>query len=177
MDPIFKSINLSKTFFLVIVFSSTVFPQNWGMSLGASTEATVYGDIFYNKYNHYFHFGVTYQFSDAKGEEKYVRESNYGLTTSGTGDKFYTFEIGYGYEIIDTFIVFVELSFGERKYFTNYVDNRFKDGGYHLITKNESITGYGIGGSYKISRQFMIFISYNTLRKLGAGARYLFNFY
>ncbi len=147
------------------------------MSFGASTDATVFGDVLYNKNNHFFHLGGTYQITDAKGEEKTDRKSNYGLTISGSGDKFYTFDIGYGYEIIDTIVVFVEVSFGQKKYYTNYNDNRFKDGGYHLIDKEETITGFGIGGSYKINNQFLVFMSFNTIRKLGAGIRFLFNVY
>ncbi|MCF8243023.1 MAG: hypothetical protein K9J16_16725 [Melioribacteraceae bacterium] len=159
------------------ILSINTFSQNWGMSLGASIESTVFGDFFYNKGDHYFHFGGTYQITDAKGEEKSERKSNYGLTTDGSGDKFYTIDIGYGYEIIDTLVVFIELSIGQKKYYTNYIDNRFDEGGYHLIDKEETITGIGIGGSYKINKQFMLFLSFNSVRKLGLGLRYVFNVY
>ena len=161
---------------LILSIPLYTYSQNWGMSLGGSVEQVIFGDIFYKSANHYFHLGYSYQITDAKGEEKSERKSNYGLTTSGTGDKFYTVDLIYGYQIINKLELFLELSIGEKKDYTNYIDNRFKDGGYHLITNDESIIGYGFGGSYIISRQFGIFIGFNTIRKLGIGIRYTFTY-
>jgi hypothetical protein len=162
---------------LLIMLTQNLYSQNWGVSFGGSTEKVLFGDMFYKKESHYFHIGLGYQVSDAKGEEKSERKSNYGLSTSGSGDKFYTVDFGYGYQIIDTLEIFVELSVGQKKYYTNYIDNRFKDGGYHMIDKDELIAGFGLGGSYSINKQFKIFASYNTIRKLGIGIRYIFYAY
>lgn len=162
---------------LLLFFSENLHSQNWGVSIGGSTEKVVFGDMFYKKTQHYFHAGVSYQLSDAKGEEKSERKLNYGLSTSGSGDEFYTVDLGYGYQIIDTLELFVEFSLGQKKYFTNYIDNRFKDGGYHMIDRDEMITGFGLGGSYSLNNQFKIFASYNTIRKVGIGIRYIFNYH
>lgn len=162
---------------LLLLLSQKLYSQSLGMSIGGSTEKVVFGDVFYKKAQHYFHVGLSYQISDAKGEEKSERKSNYGLSTSGSGDKFYTVDLGYGYQVIDTLELFVELSVGQKKYYTNYIDNRFKDGGYHMIDKDEMITGFGLGGSYSINNQFKIFASFNTIRKVGIGIRYIFSHY
>ena len=167
----------SLSILLLFLFCQNLYSQNWGMSIGGSTEKVVFGDVFYKKALHYFHAGLSYQISDAKGEEKSERLSNYGLSTSGSGDKFYTMDLGYGCQIIDTLEVFLEVSIGQKKNYTNYTDNRFKDGGYHMINKSEIITGFGVGGSYSINKQFKIFASFNTIRKLGIGIRYMFNHY
>lgn len=163
--------------FILLSNPTTAYSQNWGMSLGISTEKVVFGDVLYRNNAHFFHFGLGYQLTDATGEEKSERKTNYGLSTSGSGDKFYTVDLGYGYEIIDTIELFVELSIGQRKYYTNYIDKRFKDGGYHMIDRDEMITGLGVGASYSISSQFKVFASYNSIRKLGVGVRYIFNLY
>lgn len=163
--------------FVLLCYPTNSYSQNWGLSLGGSTEKVVFGDVFYRKGVHFFHTGIGYQITDAKGEEKSERKSNYGLSTSGSRVKFYTLDLGYGYQIIDTLELFVELSVGQRKYYTNYIDNRFKDGGYHMIDRDEMIAGLGIGVSYSINSQFKAFASYNTIRKLGVGARYIFNHY
>lgn len=163
--------------FVLLSCPTNSYSQNWGLSLGGSTEKVVFGDVFYREDVHFFHAGIGYQISDAKGEEKSERKSNYGLSTSGSGVKFYTLDLGYGYQIADTLELFVELSVGQRKYYTNYVDNRFKDGGYHMIDRDEMIAGFGIGMSYSINSQFKVFASYNSIRKLGAGVRYIFNKY
>ncbi len=91
---------------LLLLFSTNIHSQNWGISLGGSTEKVVFGDVFYKKAQHFFHVGYSYQITDAKGEEKSERLSNYGLSTSGSGNKFYTVDLGYGYQIIDTLEVF-----------------------------------------------------------------------
>lgn len=168
---------LFQSVILLFLFSQNLYSQYLGMSIGISTESVVFGDIFYKKAHHYFHAGLSYQMSDAKGEEKSERKSNYGLSTAGSGDKFYTVDLGYGYQIIDTLEVFLEISIGQKKYYTNYTDNRFKDGGYHMINKSEIITGLGVGGSYSINKQFKIFASFNSVRKLGIGIRYIFKHY
>ena len=148
--------------------------SQWGISAGILTEKAVIGDIFYTSNNHIFHGGGSFQLSNAKGEEKYSRKSNYGLTTAGDGEEFYTIDFAYGYQFFDTLEVFIEFSVGKKKYYTNYIDNRFTDGGYHLVYDDDMISGIGYGLSFELTPKFQIFASYNSIRKIGIGFRLKF---
>lgn len=69
----------------------------------------------------------------------------------------------------------LEVSVATRKYYTNYVDGRFTDGGYHIIDKDETELGLGgIVGYYY--NNFDFFVGYNSVRKVGFGLRYTFNY-
>ena len=55
------------------------------------------------------------------------------------------------------------------------MDGRFTDGGYHIIDKDETELGLGgIVGYYY--NNFDFFVGYNSVRKVGFGLRYTFNY-
>jgi hypothetical protein len=109
--------------------------------------------------------------TDRRGEAVDEILSNYGRTKDGTGDYFYSVDLGYGRIIKDKFIIEGELSIGQKNYYTNYIDNRFKGGGYHFIDKEETIVGGGILTGYLISDNLGLNVGYNNIKGLSFGMR------
>ena len=159
----------------LMLMSSYIVGQNYGVSLGYSSSEAVFGDIFYTQDVNSFHIGYTYKSSNAKGKEISEQKSNYGKTIDGTGSYYTSVDLGYGYLLLEKLRVNVELSFSTKKYYTNYVDGRFSGGGYHMITKDE--TEMGVGGllGYNINN-FDLFVGLNTIRKMTFGLRYVFKY-
>ena len=164
--------NEKDNLFLFILISNS-FAQNFGASLGYSTSNAFFGDVFYSVNKSSFHIGYTSESNNASGEEVSEQKSNYGKTISGTGDYFSSFDLGYGYNIFENVKVNIELSFASKKIYKNYVDGRFSGGGYHMITKDGFELGLGGFVGYDINN-FIFFIGYNSVRKVGFGLRYIF---
>lgn len=109
--------------------------------------------------------------SDMRGKEVENQLANYGQTTDGSGESFFSIDLGYGRVIKQKWIVDGELSIGSNSHYTNFIDRRFSDDGYHIITARESVVGVGVNGSYMINENFVIFTGFNTLKKLQVGLR------
>ncbi|MBK8946449.1 MAG: hypothetical protein IPM32_14430 [Ignavibacteriae bacterium] len=164
---------MNKIILLSILFISNVFSQGFGFGLGYSTSNALFGDVCYISDKSSFHIGYTSESNDAVGKLVSEQKSNYGRTISGTGEYFSSFDLGYGYEVIEKVRLNIEISFASKNYYSNYVDRRFDGGGYHMITKDESDVGIGGFVGYNIDN-FDFFIGYNSVRKIGFGLRFIF---
>jgi hypothetical protein len=159
---------------LLITFCLTLIPltayaQSFGVDLGYSTsEAYIVGGHLISD-NFLYRFTVSFQSSATKGAEVSEQKSNYGKTVEGRGDYFISYDFGFGYVIAPKISLTAEISLAGRKYYTNYIDNRFADGGYHMIDDNKFELGFGLGAGYRFANEFGIFIGYNTLRAFSAG--------
>ncbi|WP_138429073.1 hypothetical protein [Fodinibius saliphilus] len=169
-----KIIFLSTIFCIISIFNANeALAQNFGMSAGFGTSSSLYGDFFYLNDNSSFHFGGSYQFSDALGEKVEEREPNYGRTVIGNGSYFWSIDFGYNYHFENKIIVGGELSLGSQNEYTNYEDNRFSEGGYHMA-ESELTGGIGVNAGYEFSDSTFGFIGYNTLREITFGIRFAF---
>ena len=124
--------------------------------------------------NNNYKIGFTYQFSGVKGELVEDQLSNHGRKEDGRGRYFYSIDLGYGKTINKKFHIDGELSFGSWKYYTNYIDNRFSNDRYHMITDNKFTIGIGINAGYVINEKVGLICGVSTLRKLQFGIRLLF---
>lgn len=55
---------LSMAAFLFFASPINVSSQNWGVSIGASTESVVLGDVFFEMTQHIFHVGGSYSINN-----------------------------------------------------------------------------------------------------------------
>jgi hypothetical protein len=109
-----------------------------------------------------FSLGGSYQTNNALGKKVDEHPQNFII---GNGDFFYTLDAGYTRILSEKFSVEGELSFGKRKYYTNYNDDNAAQGAYHKIDKVKSIFGGGAMLFYNISETFVLFAGYNSIRE------------
>jgi hypothetical protein len=153
-------------------FIHDAFGQRIGFGVGYATSNAIGFDLLYLKdYRHLFKIGGAFQMSDMRGKEVEDQLANYGRTTDGSGESFYCIDLGYGWVIKQKWIVDGELSIGSNSHYTNYIDRRFNDYGYHIITEKENVVGVGVNGNYMIDENFVVFTGFNTLKKLQFGLR------
>jgi hypothetical protein len=170
----FSQTRLISSIVLVLLCSSVSNSQDFGVVIGyASSNALIAGGHVIHD-NFLVRFCVSLEPSDVKGEEVSEQKSNYGRTIEGSGDYFTTYDIGLGYYLTPKMTITGEISLGQKKYYINYSDNRFTDGGYHLIIKSESLYGVGFGVGYIIDSGFGLLIGYNTVREFSFGITYDF---
>lgn len=165
-----------KMLFLVLpifIVTKTTYAQHFGFSLGYATSSSFFGDLLYQKNNLSFHLGYTHQSSDVKGEKVTDQKPNYGRTVLGEGNYFYSVDFGIGYLVSEKVRLAAEISIGSKEYYINLSDKRFKDDGYHMVDKSDSLIGLGGSASY-IIKNWELFISYNSIRELGLGFRLMF---
>lgn len=67
-----------------------------------------------------------------------------------------------------------DISVGTNKQFTNYIDRRFKNDHYHLITKKETVFGAGITFGYFVRQNVELYAGLNSNRGPGIGVRFWF---
>jgi len=162
------------SFFLLLFYSAVSYAQDFGIVLGyASSNALIAGGHIINN-NFLYRFCVSLEPSDTKGEEVLEQKPNYGRTIESSGDYFTSYDIGLGYYISPKMTITGEISVGQKKYYINYSDNRFTDGGYHMIVKSESLFGVGVGIGYIIDSGVGFLIGYNTVREFSFGITYDF---
>jgi hypothetical protein len=163
-------------FLLLALFSFLSTTNNYsqvGCSVSFSTRKAVSTNLFYTNKGDGIYLGVSYQFNGQKNTVVRERKKTYGLTPTGDGDFFWLIDFGFSRAFAKV-IVQPEISIGSKNYFTNYKDNRFKDNGYTLINKSETIAGIGINVGYLIKNSIEPYIGYHSLRKLTFGIRGLF---
>jgi hypothetical protein len=148
--------------------------SGFGIDVGYATSNAVNMNLKYYRDQHVFAAGGTFQFNDARGKKVKDQRSGFGRTVSGTGDFFYTADIGYSYRMKNRFSIGGELSFGTRNYYTEYSDNRFTGGGYHMVHRSRFLFGAGVLTAYEIDDMFGIFAGYNTVRAVSAGLQIRF---
>ena len=160
--------------FLAQLLPSVSYSQNFGVILGYSTsDAFIAGGHMINN-NFLYRFSVSFEPSAAKGKEVTEQKENYGRTVEGTGDYFTTYDLSVGYYFTPELNISGEISIGRKKYYTSYIDNRFTDGGYHMIDQSESLLGLGLNAGYQFYSGIGILIGYNTVREISFALTYDF---
>jgi len=161
---------------LIAQTSTQADKTTFGFSFAFSTENVLGMDFSWRKDFNRFHFGFGYQFNGQKNEVVKERKANYGLTKIEDGDFFWLIDFGYSRIIKEKLAINPEVSFGSKKYFTSYEDNRFKDNGYSLINRSLAKAGLGVNIGYLASEYFEFFIGYHTMKKMNFGLRINVNF-
>lgn len=157
--------------FLTLTLTNALHAQGVGFSTAYSSSNAYYVDFFYLRDTHSFHLGGSYQLSDQLGKRVREQKANYGRNIVGQGSFFRTFDLGYNYHMENRFFVGGELSVGSKNNFTNYEDNRFRGGGYHMV--DAVLTGgIGVNAGYRISDLVFGFTGYHSLRKFTFGLRF-----
>ncbi|HEY2720677.1 MAG TPA: hypothetical protein VGI82_03070 [Chitinophagaceae bacterium] len=155
-----------------ILFATISFGQNGvGFNLGFATSKTPFGSLMYFLDKNAFSIGVSFELNNALGKKEPNQNSGFGI---GDGHFFLIGDIGYTRMVSDKFSLEGELSFGKRKYYQNFSDNSFSEGGYHKIYKEKSIQGIGAFVIYDVNDIFGIFAGYNTIRQASIGLRIKF---
>ena len=154
---------------LLFVFLSTFTArsQGFGVSFGGASSKSFLFDVFYKKNLTRYYFGISLQRNGQLGQSKSTQLSNYGRSVTGQGEHFQTFDFKYGRVFKEKFVLIGEISLGSDKAYTNYSDNRFSAGGYHLIRGSFFTAGIGIGGNYIVEDNVEIGVGYNTKRGVG----------
>lgn len=156
-----------------ISFNFGTWAKIWG-GLAYATSNAMNLEMLYLKDGNNFKVGFSLQFSDTRGKQVDEQLSNYGRTVDGIGEYFVTVDFGYGKTIKQRIQLDGELSVGALNYYTNYIDNRFNGGGYHMITNKEVAFGVGLTAGYLVREDWCVYTGFNTVRKLQFGVRWLF---
>lgn len=156
----------------ISIFPIQSYAQHFGFLFGYSSSKAIIAGGHYIQNDFLYRFSISFETSDARGKEVTEQESNYGRTIDETGDYFTTYDFCVGYYITKRITVSGELSFGQKKYYTSYIDNRFTDGGYHMIDKKESLVGFGLSGGYIFGGGWGFLVGYNTVRQMSVGITY-----
>ena len=157
---------------LIPIFPFQTHAQHFGFLFGYSASKAIIAGGQFNQNDFLFRFSISFKTSKARGKEVTEQEPNYGRTVDETGDYFTTYDFSIGYYLTTQIALSAELSFGQKKYYTSYIDNRFTDGGYHMIDNKESLVGFGINGGYIFKGGLGILIGYNTVRQVSFGITY-----
>jgi hypothetical protein len=168
---------MMKAILSAVIMLSTL-PGNsqtgFGVDVGYATANAVLMNLRYIKNANEVSIGATYEFSKAKGKKVKAQLPGYGLEVAGTGNYFYSIDVGYARMLTDKWHVGAEISFGERTYYTEFKDNRFSGGRYHLSSLEKFVLGFGVNGSYNIDETFSVIAGVHTLRHLSVGLQIRF---
>jgi hypothetical protein len=162
------------TTIILIFYISFAKAQRYGVSFSYSTGKALAMDLFYSKSFNRFHFGYGYQFNGQKKTVIKERKATYGLSEIEDGDFFWLVDLGYSRIIAQKLTIHPEISFGAKRYFTSYEDDRFKDNGYSLINRTETKAGVGVNIGYFIAEKIEPFVGYHTMKKMNFGFRFTF---
>ncbi|RYY22233.1 MAG: hypothetical protein EOO04_16275 [Chitinophagaceae bacterium] len=132
------------TLLLVFAVNGLRAQTGFGVDVGYAASNAVNMNLKYYFKQHVLSAGGTYQFNDARGKKVKEQRTGFGRTVTGDGDYFYTIDIGYAYRLKPHFLVGGELSFGEKSFYTEYADNRFTGGGYHMVNRSRFLFGAGV---------------------------------
>ena len=156
---------------LLIVVQSRA--QSFGIGIAYATSNAFNAEFEYLNNSNTYKFGFSFQNADTRGKLIDEQLPNHGKAVDGTGEYFSSLDLGYGKILNDVITIDGEISIGSMNSYTNYIDNRFKGGGYHLITNKKTVAGVGINAGYIINKNWNVIVGYNTLRKLQLGLRIL----
>ena len=151
-------------------------PSKMAIGIGFAKDGLQFELIVQSTLKQSLHFAIASNrlWDGSRGEQKDEQLWNYGRKVDGTGDGFYLFDVGWGYIFYSKLRVAAELTFAWDYEYTNYLDARFKDDGYHMIDDKEFQFGLGATASYIFNRRFEIYSGYNTFKSLNAGIRIRF---
>ena len=140
--------------------------KGFGFDVGFATSKSLMAAIKYFDGLNAFSLGFSYQSNHELGKRATKRLVD---TIIGNGHYFYTVDIGYTRILNDQFSVEGEISIGPKKFYTNFTNNSFAAGGYHVIDKTN--TQLGVGGIliYQFNDIFGLYAGYNTIRQANLG--------
>lgn len=143
-----------------------------GIDFGFASEKAMLIGIKYFNHKNSFLLGYTRQLSDTKGKRVANRSTNYGNSTSGSGDYFWMLDLGYGRSLTKKMSILGEVSLGANNTYQNYSDRRFSGGGYHTIIYSK--LKFGLGGQvvYGLGRSFAVSGGYNSVRGISLGIEF-----
>lgn len=168
-----KNAILFSVLFCLTIYSAQA-QNTGGMSFALGLKKTASLDFFLKRAKNRFHFGMSYEFNDAKGKAVETVLSNYGQTQTGHGTYFWTIDIGYCYIIKNRISIGPEISVGGEKSYTNYKDDRFNGDGYHISLNTGTAGGLGLNVGYSINKYIEVFSGYHTLKGVPIGLRLTF---
>jgi len=161
---------------LIIIFAiNTNTYSQVGSSISYSVDKALGFNVFYTLKKDTYYVGYSHQFNGQKNEVVSERKSNYGTTIIDDGDFYWLIDLGYSRVFFESLSIQPEISFGSKKYFTSYKDNRFKDGGYSLIDDTKGIIGLGMNLGYRVNGYFEPYVGFHSIKKLTFGVRIHFN--
>ena len=167
--------------FLILLTLTTLIDTNVYSQVGTSVSYSVDNalglNLFYTDNLNSYYLGYSYQFNGQKNKVVDERKSNYGTTPTGDGDFYWLIDFGYSRLFFNSLSVQPEFSVGSRRYFRNYKDDRFTDGGYSLVSSAEMLAGVGVNVGYVIDDLIEPYLGFHTIKKLTFGVRIHFNFY
>lgn len=146
----------------------------WGVSIGYGSNKAFQSDVFYHVKASRFHFGFSHQINGQKGSPKTQQLTNYGKSVIGRGTYFTTFDLKYSIVTESQFSISIDGNIGTKKNYTNYSDQRFKNGGYYLITNRSPIAGIGGNIGYVWKNGFELTAGYNTIKGVNMDFRLTF---
>lgn len=158
--------------FLPLVCMVTMINAQSGLSFSYATKNAGYFDLFYGQKDNRFHLGYTFQGTGQMETVVKKRKPNYGLTRIEDGEFFWTIDMGYGRVVRKNITIQGELNIGQREFYTNYQDRRFKDGGYSLVTDTKVVAGVGTNLGYIFNHFFEGYLGYNSLKRVVFGIRF-----
>lgn len=146
--------------------------SGFGVSFSGATANSFNGDVFMvNNGVNRFHLGFGFQRGGQKGKVVDDQAQNYGQTEDGRGVYFFIVDLGFSRVINERVTINPEITIGQDKHYTNYIDRRFSSDRYHLITNKEGIFGAGLKAGYIIKEHFEAFTGFNTIKKIEIGLR------
>ena len=165
---------MKKYLFVVIAVFFAAFSngqKGYGFDLGFATSKSPMASFIYFRDNNAFSLGFSYEFNNTLGRRLKEKLSYFEI---GHGDYFLTADAGYTRIFSEKFSLEGEVSVGERKYYKNYSDNTFPQGGYHVIYKKKAIVGLGAIAVYNFNDIFGVFGGLNTIRIATIGVQMKF---
>lgn len=158
-------------FFLISLsqFSTSCYASDYGVLLGFSGSHAFVVGLNINDSSFLYRLSASFTVADTRGKLVSEQKSNYGRTIEGDGDYYTSVDCGVGYYIHRNISILGEISIGKKSYYQNYIDGRFKDGGYHMIYNDDIIGGIGVQAGLKFNSGLGIILGYNTIRKTTFG--------
>jgi hypothetical protein len=160
-----------KKYLLLLLFIPFISTAQFGLGIGFSTKPMF---IFYGQYQkkkNIFQIGFIKELGKgAIGQAKFDRLTNYGTTSLGSNNYIQGVDFGYNRFVTKNIAIGGDLTIASKRYFTNYSDNRFKGGGYHLIYSKVPVQGIGINVKYKYKKNYTFLAGFNTMKGVHVGA-------
>lgn len=148
--------------------------RSFGVSFSGSMNSAISGGVFYGRKSR-LHLSFCLQDNGQAGKKIDEQLSNYGTAIRGDGKYFESLDVGYSHIIRRVFTVYVEASLGKENTYTNYFDDRFKGGGYYLVTMKEHIRGAGFNLGYILPSDGKLAIEihsgYHSMKQFNIGLR------
>ncbi len=145
-----------------------------GMDLNVNTNEGFGLAFIYQINSIYFRLGGSFKPSNVNGELVEEQLPNYGRSVDSRGSYYLVYDVSIGKALKNRWGLDGELSLGKRSSYTNYIDKRFTDGGYHMIDSEKFILAIGGNATYMINKSVGISLGVNTFYGARFGLRFFF---